>query len=144
VIVIPQSCLLIESKKFPILPGEGQDLTNERMHGKSLCQYLKSELPHTGIEVPSFCNEDCGWWVDVERGSFKMGPCIYSDPTATGNPERYALLPSIHQARKWPWSKLRSVDVAQDVLALTDTVEGVLKSVKDIPIVTRYDDYPFE
>ena len=141
--MIPQSCLLLETSKFPILPGEDQELTNERMYGKALCQYLKAELPRAGINVPSFCNEDWGWWVDVERGNFKMGLCIYSDPAAAEDPERYALLPSIHQAKKWSWSRLRSIDVSEDVLAIVQTVEQVLKNDKDISVVTRHDDYPF-
>ena len=142
--MILKSCLLIETKKFPILPGEDEELTNERMYGKALCTYLQSALPSAGINVPSFNNEDWGWWVDLERGDFKMGLCIYSDPNAEGSPERYALLPSIHQAKKWSWSKLRSVDVSRDVLDLIDTVERVLKADKEIPVVTRHDDYPFE
>lgn len=142
--MIPQSCLLIESKKFPALPGEDQEITNERMYGKALCRYLQSQLPLVGINVPSYCNEDWGWWLEVERGSFKMGLCIYADPAAAKDPERYALLPSIHQATKWSWAKLRKIDLAKDVLDVMATVERVLKSDKDIPVVTRHDDYPFE
>ncbi len=142
--MIPDSCLLIETKKFPILPGEDEELTNEHMYGKALCTYLQSALPSAGIQVPSFNNEDWGWRVDLVRGDFKMGLCIYSDPSADGNPERYALLPSIHQPKKWFWSKLRSVDISRDVLDMIDIVECVLKTDKEIPVVTRHDDYPFE
>jgi hypothetical protein len=142
--VIPQSCLLIETKKFPRLAGEDQELANEGMYGKALCQYLQEELPRSGIDVPSFCNEDWGWWVAVERDGFKMGLCVYSDPAATGDPERYAVLPSIHQAKKWSWGRLRAVDVSQDVLGVMQTVEMVMKRDKDIHAVTRHDDYPFD
>lgn len=142
--MIPQSCLLIESKKFPVLPGEDQEITNERMYGKALCQYLQSELPLAGIHVPSYCNEDWGWWLDVERGTFKMGLCIYSDPAAVEDPERYAILPSLQQEKKWSWEMFRKVDISRDVLALIAIVEQVLKSDKDITVVTRHDDYPFE
>lgn len=142
--MIAQSCLLIESKKFPILPGEDQELTNERMVGKALCQYLQTVLPPAGIKVPTYCNEDWGWWLEVERDSFKMGLCIYSDPAAGQHPERYALLPSIHQAKKWSWAKFDKVDCSKDVLDLITIVERVLKSDSDILVVTRHDDYPFE
>jgi hypothetical protein len=142
--MIPQSCLLIETKKFPIFPGEDQEITNERMYGKALCLYLQSELPRAGIDVPSFCNEDWGWWVDVKRGAFTMGLCIYADPAALKDPEKYALLPSIHHEKKWSWSKFRNIDVSSDVLELIDIVERVLRSDKEIRIVTRHDDYPFE
>ncbi len=141
--MIPKSCLLIESKKFPILLGEVQEITNERMYGKALCQYLQSTLPLAGIDVPMYCNEDWGWWLEVQRGTFNMGLCIYSDPDAYGDPERYALVPSVHQQKKWSWSKFKKVDVSQDVLELVNIVERVLKSDTDIPVVRRLDEYAF-
>lgn len=142
--MIPQSSLLIESKKFPVMPGEDQEITNERMYGKALCQYLQAELPQAGLKVPAYCNEDWGWWLDIEHDTFKMGLCIYSDPTAAKDPERYALLPSIHQAKKWSWTKFKKIDVSKDVLGIIAIVERVLKCDKDITVVTRHDDYPFE
>jgi hypothetical protein len=126
------------------MPGEDKENVNEFMYGKALCEYLQSALPPASIDVPSYCNEDWGWWLEVKRGSFKMGFCIYSDPTAEKDPERYALLPSIHQEKMWSWAKFRNVDVSKDVLELVGIVERVLKSDKDIQIVTRYDDYPFD
>ena len=142
--MIPQSCLLIETKKFPIMPGEDQEIVNERMYGKALCLYLESVLPGAGLKVPSYCAEDWGWWLEVERGAFKMGLCIYSDPEAEKDPERYAILPSVQKAKKWSWSKFKSIDNSTDVLEVVAIVERVLKSDKDIPVVTRHDDYPFE
>ena len=142
--MIPQSCLLIESKKFPVMPGENEEITNERMYGKALCQYLQSALPPAGLNVPTYCNEDWGWLLDVERGAFKMGLCIYSEPEVAGDPVRYALLPSIHRKKKWSWAKLKNVDVSNDVLEIIGIVEQVLKGDKDITVVTRHDDYPFD
>ncbi|MRR50404.1 MAG: hypothetical protein EG825_05735 [Rhodocyclaceae bacterium] len=142
--MIPQSCLLIETKKFPVMPGEDEEIVNERMYGKALCQYLESVLPAAGLKVPSYCAEDWGWWLEVERGAFKMGLCIYSDPEAEKDPERYAILPSIQQAKKWSWSKFRNIDHSMDVLDVVAVVERVLKSDSEISTVTRHDDYPFE
>ena len=141
--MFPQSCLLIETRKFPILKGEDEEITNERMYGKALCNYLQAELPRAGIGVPFFCNEDWGWWLEVERGGFKMGLCIYSDPDATADPERYAVMPSILEEKKWSWSKLGSVDVSKEVRELIDIVERVFKNDKEISAVSRHDDYPF-
>jgi len=73
-----------------------------------------------------------------------MGLCIYSDPATERDPERYAILPSIQQAKKWSWSKFRKIDNSADVLELVAVVERVLKSDSDIFAVTRHDDYPFE
>lgn len=141
--MIPQTCLLIETKKFPILAGEDDDLVNERMYGKALCKYLESILPGVGINVPFFCSEDWGWWLELEHNGFKMGLCIYSDPDARGDPERYALLPSIEKAKKWSWLQFRKVDVSKDVIDLIAIVERVLTNDKEITAVTRHNEYPF-
>ncbi len=141
--MIPQSCLLIESKKFPIQPGEDQEITNERMYGKALCAYLQERLPRVGVNVPFFCNEDWGWWLEVEFGDFKMALCIYSDPDAEGNPEKYAIMPSIDKETKWSWSRFRNVNVSSKVLAVIDSVERAFASDKDISAVSRHDDFPF-
>jgi hypothetical protein len=141
--MIPQSCLLIESKKFPIQPGEDQEITNERMYGKALCTYLQEHLPRAGVNVPFFCNEDWGWWLEVEHGDFKMALCIYSDPDAEGNPEKYGLMPSIDKETKWSWSRFRKVDVSNDVLAVIDIVERTFAGDKDVSAVTRHNDFPF-
>ncbi len=125
------------------MPGEDQEIVNERMYGKALCQYLGSVLPSAGLKVSSYCAEDWGWWLAFERDAFKMGLCIYSDPEAKKDPERYAILPSIQQAKKWSWSKFRNIDNSTDVLELVAVVERVLKRDSDICTVTRHDDYPF-
>ncbi len=142
--MISQGCLLIETKKFPILPGEDQEIINERMYGKALCQYLEALLPEAGLMVPFYCAEDWGWWLEVSRSQFTMGLCIYSDPDANKDPERYAILPSIHQAKIWSWKKFGYIDNSSKVLELMSIVERVLKSDSGITKVTRYDDYPFE
>jgi len=129
--------------KFPIMPGEDQEIVNERMYGKALCQYLESVLPGAGLEVSFYCAEDWGWWLEVKHGAFKMGFCMYSDPEVEEDPERYAILPSIQEAKKWSWSKFRNTDISGDVLKLVAIVERVLKSDSAISAVTRHDDYPF-
>lgn len=140
--MIPRSFLLIETDKFPALPGEDAELVNPGLYGKALCRYLEAELPKAGIEVLFFCNEDWGWWVEVVRGGFKMGLLIHSDPEADGDPRRYVLAPDIQKARRWSWSRFRMVDVSRDVLALMDAVESVFANDSDIAAVSRHDDYP--
>jgi len=141
--MIPQSCLLISTKKFPVLEGEKDEIVNPGMYGKALCKYLEVELPRVGVNVPFFCNEDWGWWLEVERSGFKMALCIYSEPGADPNPERYALLPSIQVAKILSWSKFKTIDMAQGVLGVIGAVEEVFKNDSDIQSVTRHDDYPF-
>lgn len=143
--LIPQSCLLIETDKFPVLDGEEDEIGNDGMYGKALCEYLEAELPRVGINVPSFCSEDWGWWLEVEHNGFKMELLIFCDLDVDWNPKRYALLPSIGVAKKkkWPWSRSQSVDMSQDVLALVGLVETVFKNDSQIRAVTRHDACPF-
>jgi hypothetical protein len=141
--MIPQSCLLIVTNRFPILDGEKDEITNENMYGKALCKYLQSRLPWVGVNVPFFCNEDWGWWLETDRNGFKMALCIYSDPDTNPNPVRYALLPSIKDAKKWSWSKFRSIDLSSDVLGTMEAVEKTFRNDNEIHSVTRHDDYPF-
>ena len=141
--MIPRSCVAIETNKFPILQGEDEEIVNENMYGNALCKYLEHNLPKSGIKAPSFCAEDWGWWLAVEDNDFKMGLCIYSDPNAKHDPERYAVLPSIKSEKKWSWSKLRSIDVSKNVLNVMDTLERIFRQDKQIKNVTRHDDFPF-
>jgi len=134
----------IESKKFPILDGEKEELINENMYGKALCQYLEQKLPKFSIEVPSFFCEDWGWWIDVISKDFKMGLCIYSHPDDKNNPERYAILSSITNEKKWVWSKLKRVDVSEDVKKIMDCIENIFKNDPDInKVERRNEDFPF-
>jgi hypothetical protein len=141
--MIPQSCLLIVTKQFPVLPGEKDEVVNERMYGKALCRYLQARLPSTGINVPFFCSEDWGWWLKVERQGFTMSLCIYSDPEAKGDPQRYALRPSMTTARQWSWRRLKKIDVSRDMLDLMTAVERLFRRDSEIQAVTRHDDFPY-
>lgn len=141
--MIPHSCVAIETKKFPILEGEDDEIVNERMYGKALCKYLEHHLPEVGIKVPSFCAEDWGWWLEVEDGDFMMALCIYSDPDAKHDPERYAILPSILNEKKWSWSKFRYIDVSKNVLNVVEKLEKLFRKDAEISVVTRHDDFPF-
>lgn len=141
--MIPRTCIVIETDKFPVLQGEDDEIANERMYGKALCNYLQSNLPSAGIEAPFFCNEDWGWWLEVKRTGFQMALCIYSDPEALGDPKRYALLPSIQRAKQWSWAKFKSIDVSKDVLAIMDVVEAVFRRDHEIELVERRDEFPF-
>lgn len=140
--MIPGTCILIETKKFPVLEGEEEEIVNEGMYGRALCLYLEKELPKLNINVTSFCCEDWGWWVDVNSNDVEMGLCVYSDPESGNDPKRYAIMSSITEGKKWVWSKFRKIDVTQDVTRVMDTVEKVFKADSEITRVSRHDDYP--
>jgi hypothetical protein len=141
--MIPNICVVIETKKFPVLEGEEDELVNENMYGKALCLYLEKSLPLVGIEVPFLCCEDWGWWIEVIDGEFKMGLCIYSDPDAIKNPEKYAIISSISNNTKWSWSKFRKIDVSKNVVKVMDTIDNLFRGDDEIEKVSRYDDFPF-
>jgi hypothetical protein len=141
--MIPNTCIKINTKKFPILDGEDEEIINENMYGKALCLYLEKRLPESGLEVPSYCSEDWGWWLEVKYGEFDMGLCIYSDPESEGDPTSYAIMPSIQSEKKWSWSKFRKIDVSVKVHEIIDKLEGVLKRDSEITNVSRHDTFPF-
>ena len=136
--MIVQPCLLIETRKFSAPEGEKEELVNEGMVGNALCTYLQAKLPLVGIQVPFFCNEDWGWWLQTERHGFRMGLCIYADPGADTDPERYALMPSIHEPRQWSWSRFRWIDRSQDVMSIIDALEKIFTSDADFHAVKRH------
>jgi hypothetical protein len=51
----------IRSSKFPILPGEKEELVNNGMYGKALAEYLQAKLRNRGYDAPFVCCEDWSW-----------------------------------------------------------------------------------
>ncbi|MCW8878175.1 MAG: hypothetical protein OQJ89_13835 [Kangiellaceae bacterium] len=141
--MIPNSCIKIRTSKFPLLDGEEAEIVNENMYGKAVCRYLESKLPEETVEVLFYCSEDWGWWMEIKLNNFVMGLCIYSDPNAEGDPESYAIIPSIDSDRKWSWSRFRKVDVSKDVLNIIDKVVSIFEKDNDVEEVTRHDDFPY-
>ncbi|MEO8271005.1 MAG: hypothetical protein ABI557_14880, partial [Aureliella sp.] len=68
----------IKSAKFPILPGEKEELVNEGMYGKALSKYLQVKLTDRDYDVPFVCSEDWGWWLELKTAPFAFGVCIQS------------------------------------------------------------------
>ncbi len=112
------------------------------MFGKSLCNYLQARLPLAGIHLPFFCNEDWGWWLQTEYNGIRMGLCIYSDPDADPDPERYTLMPSIHDPRQWLWPSFLQSDRLQLVTTIIDALEKIFSSAADLHAVIRHNDHP--
>ncbi len=134
--------LKIETDKFPILPGEEDEVVNEGMYGKALCTYLEKELPKFGVQVNFYCSEDWGWWVDVTEQGLNMGLLIYGHTVVGVSPEQYAIGSSIQESPKWFWKKFKKIDVTDKVTALMDKVENALDFDEEIFTVERFDEYP--
>ena len=141
--MIPGTCLEVRTKKFPILEGEEDEIVNEGMYGKALCQYLERELPKSGLAVPSFTAEDWGWWIEVKRNDFVLGLQIYTDIEERKDPETYAIMSSVTEGKKWSWKKFRKIDVSDDVTEIMSTVQRVLSEDPEIELVKRHDEFPF-
>lgn len=141
--MIPATCIEIHTGKFPILDGEEQELVNEGMYGKALCQYLERELPGSGLAVTRYLCEDWGWWIEVREGEFVLGLQIYADCEADENPERYAIMSSVSEEKKWSWKKFRAEDMTDRVTRIMDRLERLLSADPEIRLVRRHDDFPF-
>ena len=50
----------IRSRKFPVLPGEREELINDGLYGRAVAQYLQAKLGERGYDAPFFCCEDWG------------------------------------------------------------------------------------
>jgi len=122
----------IASDKFPVQPGEDEEIVNEGLYGQALSQYLVKEMAIIGYETSFFVSEDWGWWVSIRKDKFKSGICIYctSHPPAL---KTYAVCDADHgfTNRKDEILKLRAdlLSVFQndpdiDVKGITDDAWG--------------------
>ncbi len=132
----------IRSTQFPVLPGEEAELVNEGMFGKALAEYLQRKLTERGYDVPFFCCEDWGWWVELPEAPFAFGVCIYAAPSE-GNPTEYACTDGAAAARKWSWKRFRFVDTAPWVTKLHDDLLAIFQADPEVEIVGVTDDFPF-
>lgn len=141
--MIPGTCIKLETDKFPVLPGEDSEVVNEGMYGKALCIYLQEELPSFGLTIESYCCEDWGWWLKVLEADFKLELGVYSHNPVGFSPQAYAIHSLNTTGRQWRWRQLRSVDVAERIIAIFDKIENALGSDSEIWTVERHDEFPF-
>ena len=99
----------VASRKFPILPGEAEELVNEGMYGKALAEYLVDNLGERGYEPSDCCCEDWGWWIGLSGFSFLFGICIYGRESGGGDLDLY-VTDGATQGWRWSWQKFRFVD----------------------------------
>lgn len=132
----------IESDKFPIQPGEDEEIVNDGMYGKALAEYLQKEMVKIGYDAPSFCAEDWGWWLGVSKDNYKSGLCIYctSEPPAL---KTYAICEEAQSFTKWSWSKFKKISYEKEILQLRADLMSVFKNDPDIKVI-RVSDDPWE
>ena len=131
----------ITSSKFPILPGEKEELVNDGMYGKALAEYLQLKLRERGYDAPFVCCEDWGWCVELRTGLFTFGVCIYSGPEEDG-PVDFVCTDGATGTRKWSWRKLQFVDTSALVNKLQNDLMGVFRADDDIQVIGVSDEFP--
>ena len=131
----------ITSTKFPIPPGEKEELVNQGTYGKALAEYLQRKLTDRGYTSLFFCCEDWGWWVELSGAPFVSGVCIYSQV------EQDQLVDFVcacdpDEGRKWSWRQFRLVDTSSWVLKLRNDLLAVFQTDGDVRIVGMYKEFP--
>lgn len=134
--------LHIRSPRFPILPGEVDELVNEGTYGKALAQYLQEKLGERGYAAPFVVCEDWGWWVDLAGAPFSFGVCIYSGPEGEGPLDLFCT-DGATGARRWSWRRFRFVDTAPWVEKLHQDLLAIFRADPEVEIVATDLDSPF-
>jgi len=131
----------IRSLKFPILPGEKEELVNEGMYGRALAEYLQAKLRERGYDAPFVCCEDWGWWVELKAAPFAFGVCIYSEPQEEG-PVEFVCTDGAPGTRKWSWKRFRFVDPTPWVKQLHEELLAVFQADEDVEILGTSEEFP--
>jgi len=132
----------VTSPKFAILAGEKQELVNDGMYGKALAEYLQSKLKERRYNVPFFCCEDWGWWVEIKDTPFTFGVCIYSG-LEESEPLDLFCTDGAAQEKVWSWSKFRFIDTRPWAEKLHGDLVAIFSSDPDVSVVGTSLDSPF-
>jgi hypothetical protein len=139
---IMEKFIQIRSAKFPILPGEKEELVNEGMYGKALAQYLQAQLKNRGYDVPFIACEDWGWWVELKAAPFKFGVCIYCGPEREGLLDFFCT-DGATTKRKWNWKMFKFVDTAAWVKKLHEDLISIFLADVEVEVVSTSLNSPF-
>ena len=132
----------IRSNKFPIQPGEEQELVNAGMYGRALAEYLQQQLSSRGHDALLVYPEDWGWWIDLRGTPFKFGACVYSHPAENG-PTEFACTDGAVGRKKWSWKQFRSIDTTPWVEQLHADMLAIFQADPDVEVLGVSDEFPF-
>ncbi len=144
--MIPGICVAIHTRKFHKMPGEDEELVNPGMYGRAICQYLQDNLREADHDIPWFCNEDWGWWIEVKGLAIPLGLTVYCRPDEAGNVHDYAVMSSVTEDKVWSWRKLTkviAVDRVASVNRIMSDVFALFSKDREVERVSRNDDFPF-
>ena len=132
----------LSSKKFPILPGEEDELTNEGTWGKALAEYLLEHLNKIGYQAAFVCCEDWGWWVELKGAPFALGVCVYCNPEQAA-PTNFVCTDGVTASRKWSWRQFRFLDTTAWSDRLNKDLIKIFEADEEIEILCVSDELPF-
>jgi len=131
----------IRSAKFPILPGESEELVNEGMYGKALAHYLQVKLQERGYDAPFYCCEDWGWWVEIGGAPFTFGVCIYSGPRTDGPLDLFCT-DGAAAPRMWSWRRFRFIDTTAHANRLHADLVAIFQADPEVQVLGTNLDSP--
>jgi len=139
----PACFIHIKSENFPVLPGEDDELVNEGTYGKALAQYLEAGLRERSYDVPFYCCEDWGWWLEITGQPFKLGVCVYGTSYTPQNHE-YCVMVSEQTGRRWSWRRFKFVDTTERVTRLFNDLREIFAADSDVQVIGYPEGYPLD
>jgi hypothetical protein len=128
--------ITIRSDKFPVLPGEEEEIYNDGMFGKALALYLKENFEQRGYIVPSYGAEDWGWYIEIECFEVVLEYCIYCYALGEGLNE-YCISEGPVKSKVWLWSKFKYVETKPHKDILFDDLLSIIVADKDIQLINE-------
>lgn len=132
----------IRSQKFPILPGEDEDLVNPGTYGKALAHYLQEHLARRGYRASFVCCEDWGWWVELKDAPFAFGVCVYCRPGAA-EPVEFVCSAGAVGVKQWSWRRFRRVDTRPWVEKLQSDLLVIFRADDGVEVVGTHEAMPW-
>jgi hypothetical protein len=137
-----QKFIHVRSHKFPILPGEKEELVNDGMYGKALAEYLQAKLKDRGYDAPFVCCEDWGWWVELKVAPFAFGVCVYCG-SEDADPLDLFCTDGAAERKSWSWRKFRFIDTAPWVEKLHEDLVSIFRADPEVMVISTSLDSPF-
>jgi len=126
----------LKSSKFPILEGEEEEIVNPGLYGKALAIYLETNLKQKGYDIPFYCCEDWGWWVEVPSPDKSLGVGCVRHPEE-GKEEYFSCLVFPPEDRVWSWRRFRKIDISTSLDKLAQTIHEILSDDPEINLVQQ-------
>ena len=131
----------LRTNKFPILEGEENEIVNPGTYGKSFAQFIKKSLIDEGYDVPFIVCEDWGWWVEIKLQTKSLGVACYREEDEELESDFTCTL-SIDKNRIWSWSKLRFIDIGNDLTKINSTLKNAFESDNQINYFSECEEMP--